>query len=91
MNKPPGWRFQPTRKGEVIMSTDAREQAAADIREQVQVIWSAARGAPLGGDIRRELFLSAARMERLADEIEAPGAPAWLLDMLHAGTAIPSA
>jgi hypothetical protein len=68
------------------MNTSARERAIAEIREQVRVIWCAARCAPVGGDVRRNLFLGAARLEGLASEIESPVAPAWLLDMIYAGT-----
>ena len=73
------------------MNNSVREQAVAEIRDQVRVTWCTARRAPVGGHVRRGLFLGAARLERLAEEIESLSAPAWLLDMIQAGTTTPRA
>ncbi len=57
-----------------------RDLAVAYIREQVTRI----RGQYATGD-RTVLIPAAVRLTVLADEIESPNAPAWLLDMVQAG------
>lgn len=57
-----------------------RAVALAHIREQVARI----RGQYATGD-RTVLIPAAVRLTVLADEIESPTAPAWLLDMVQAG------
>ncbi len=57
-----------------------REVAVAHIREQVSRI----RAQYATGD-QAVLIPAAVRLTVLADEIESPNAPAWLLDMVQAG------
>lgn len=57
-----------------------RELAVAHIREQVTRI----RGQYATGD-RTVLIPAVVRLTVLADEIESPDAPAWLLDMVQSG------
>jgi hypothetical protein len=56
-----------------------RAVAVAHIREQVARIRICATGD------RTVLIPAAVRLTVLADEIESPTAPAWLLDMVQAG------
>lgn len=64
-----------------------REAAVAQIREQVVRI----RGQYSSGD-GAVLISAVVRLTVLADEIESPDAPAWMLDMLQrTGTPAPRA
>ncbi|MBU2831904.1 hypothetical protein [Acidithiobacillus ferriphilus] len=69
------------------MSEINREGAVAHIREQVSRI----REQYAHGD-QTFLIPAAVRLTVLADEIESPDAPAWILDMLQrTGTPAPRA
>ncbi len=57
-----------------------RETAVAHIREQVAHI----RAQYARGD-RTALIPAAVRLTLLADKLESPAAPAWLLDMVQPG------
>lgn len=62
------------------MKTD-REVAVQHIREQVARI----RGQYARGD-KAVLACAVVRLSALADTLESPAAPAWMLDMIQAGS-----